>query len=64
MIRLTEQEYNDYCSNYCGVCLKCKNVQDCVEPDAENYTCDECGEKEVYGIEQLLIMDEVEFVDK
>lgn len=25
------------------------------EPDAENYKCESCGEKEVFGIEQALL---------
>lgn len=38
-----------------GVCLACGNDQDGTEPDAENYTCDECGESCVMGAQQILI---------
>ena len=39
-----------------GFCLNCGNEQDGCEPDAEKYKCEECGQRQVYGAEQLLIM--------
>lgn len=39
----------------CGVCCACGNVQEGVEPDATGYTCEECGEDEVAGAEQVLL---------
>ena len=39
-----------------GFCIKCGHEQEECEPDAENYTCNECGEKAVYGAEQLLLI--------
>lgn len=41
---------------YDGMCLACGNVQGDCEPDAERYECEACGERAVYGGEQLLIM--------
>lgn len=38
-----------------GVCLNCGEVADCVEPDAEYYECEACGEEEVFGAEQIII---------
>lgn len=38
-----------------GICLACGEETDGVEPDAERYTCDTCGEPQVYGAEQLLM---------
>ena len=38
-----------------GFCLACGEVQDGVEPDASKYICDCCGEKKVYGAEDLLL---------
>ena len=35
-------------------------TRDMVEPDAENYSCEACGEDEVFGVEQLLIRGELE----
>jgi hypothetical protein len=40
-----------------GGCLSCGEIQyGGVEPDAENYTCESCGEDAVYGLEQLLLI--------
>jgi len=40
-----------------GGCLACGEVQyGGVEPDAEKYECEGCGENQVYGLEQLLVM--------
>lgn len=38
-----------------GFCLACGFECDGVEPDAERYTCEQCGEPQVYGASQLLI---------
>lgn len=39
-----------------GFCIACGLEADGVEPDARKYECDRCGEKAVYGAEELLIM--------
>jgi hypothetical protein len=39
-----------------GFCLSCKAKHDEVEPDVEGYECQECGECQVYGAEQIVIM--------
>jgi hypothetical protein len=38
-----------------GFCLACGAEAFGVEPDARRYTCESCGEPEVYGAEELLI---------
>ncbi len=43
-----------------GFCLACGAARDCCEPDARNYECEECGEREVFGAEELIIMGVVE----
>jgi hypothetical protein len=40
-----------------GWCLTCGEEVDGVEPDASKYLCECCGQRKVYGMEQLLIMD-------
>ena len=40
-----------------GVCLACGEEADQVEPDAEGYTCQVCDEPQVFGAEQLLMME-------
>tara|TARA_R110002126_G_scaffold94650_1_gene223239 strand:+ start:497 stop:709 length:213 start_codon:yes stop_codon:yes gene_type:complete len=38
-----------------GICIACGDECDGVEPDARNYTCESCGEPEVFGAEELLM---------
>lgn len=60
--KMTERTYRRMRDEYTGLCLACGAEKDSCEPDAEDYECDECGEERVYGIEQALIMGEVEIV--
>ena len=41
-----------------GYCANCQDITNIggVEPDAENYECEMCGQSEVYGIEIALLM--------
>ena len=39
-----------------GFCTACGMEAYGVEPDARNYTCEDCGENTVFGAEELLIM--------
>ena len=38
-----------------GFCLACGHEQGGCEPDARRYACEACGERQVYGAEELLI---------
>jgi hypothetical protein len=38
-----------------GFCLVCGNEQGGCEPDARRYECEACGEKQVYGAQELLL---------
>jgi len=42
--------------NNLGFCTACGAEAFNVEPDARNYKCECCGEREVYGAEELLLM--------
>ncbi len=42
--------------SYVGFCRVCGTEHDGVEPDARKYLCEDCGAREVYGAEELLIM--------
>jgi hypothetical protein len=42
--------------DYNGFCLACGHEQECCEPDAREYRCDSCGERQVYGAEELVLM--------
>jgi len=39
-----------------GFCLRCGAQHDGVEPDARRYVCEECGAKQVYGAEEIVLM--------
>ena len=39
-----------------GFCLACGEEAEGVRPDARRYKCEACGEKAVYGAEELLLM--------
>lgn len=39
-----------------GFCLSCGMEQDGCEPDARRYECENCGEEQVYGAAELLMM--------
>ena len=39
-----------------GFCLACGSTQSFVEPDGRRYTCEDCRQPKVYGLEELLLM--------
>jgi len=41
--------------DYIGICVRCGQEQEGVEPDARKYECDSCGANAVYGTEELLL---------
>ena len=57
-MKLTKEEYQesrDDCAGYCVDCDAITNTSD-VEPDAEDYECESCGNDTVMGIEQALVI--------
>lgn len=39
-----------------GFCVECGTEHDHIEPDARNYECDCCGQKTVFGAEEIIGM--------
>ena len=39
-----------------GFCIACGEDAEGVEPDAREYECESCGEHQVYGAQELLLM--------
>jgi len=39
-----------------GFCIACGADAEGIEPDARKYECEVCGERKVYGAEELAIM--------
>lgn len=63
IIRIGEATYADMSVNYGGYCTACGDEAYGVEPDARRYKCESCGERAVYGIEELLVMGLIQFTD-
>lgn len=38
-----------------GICIACGVETEGVEPDARRYECESCGERTVYGVQELLL---------
>ncbi|MBW4554197.1 MAG: hypothetical protein KME35_24305 [Aphanocapsa sp. GSE-SYN-MK-11-07L] len=38
-----------------GFCIQCGAEHYYIEPDAQDYECEDCGKKAVYGAEEILI---------
>ena len=60
---ITEDEMHDaMCgTDNPGICIACGERQGGCEPDARNYTCEVCGEKQVFGLEEALLEMLVDF---
>lgn len=64
IVKLSEDEYHAHCNDYDGICFACGTWSSGgVEPDACEYECEACGESEVYGAEEALLMDRIVFSD-
>lgn len=47
-----------------GACINCGEWAYNVDADAQHYECTNCGEMEVYGSEELVIMGLIDFGDE
>lgn len=63
VFKMTEDEFFNGNENYEGLCLSCRDKVLGVEPDACNYECESCGEKQVFGLQELLTMGELEILE-
>ena len=45
------------CHDGRGFCMACGAEAECVEPDARNYRCENCQEDQVFGAEEIFIMN-------
>lgn len=59
-VKATFEQIEDGLNGGCTACGKV--IEGGVEPDARNYECEHCGEKKVFGLEELLIDDGIEIV--
>jgi hypothetical protein len=58
-MRLSEYTYYTHCSNNDGYCSHCNSItkEGGVEPDAKNYSCPDCNNPTLMGIEMAFIQD-------
>jgi hypothetical protein len=63
MQTITYADYLDADNNMVGQCAACHARQGNCEPDASNYRCECCGALQVYGMEELAMMGEIEVTD-
>jgi hypothetical protein len=54
--RFTLEQIMQASDDQCGFCLACGAEADGVEPDARKYACEACGNKLVYGAEEIAMM--------
>lgn len=62
-IEMTAERYASLADEYFGICLACGSEQEGCEPDARRYACEDCGKKQVYGVEELLMLGRIHIVD-
>jgi hypothetical protein len=56
MLDISIEQVQSAIEQYQGICIVCGSEKDGVEPDADSYLCDECGEYSVHGGESVLFM--------
>jgi predicted RNA-binding Zn-ribbon protein involved in translation (DUF1610 family) len=61
---MTEEEYEERSMSYEGLCTLCGAEAYSVEPDVRKYVCAECGERGVYGLEELMMMGNLTFCEE
>jgi len=60
---MTEEEYREGDEGGLGYCVACGVDATPVEPDAEKYKCEACGQHQVYGLDNLLIMGHIDITE-
>ena len=56
-LRFTLEQIQEAEEHMLGYCTACGAERDCCEPDAQDYTCEACGEPAVYGPHWLVMAD-------
>lgn len=60
---LSSEEFVEVAEADEGFCVVCGETASGVEPDACSYICENCGQPDVYGYEELMLMGDVELTD-
>lgn len=62
---ITKEDFERLNEENGGICLACGALQDSgIEPDVEGYTCSECNEDKVCGIEQAVLLGQLAVKDQ
>ncbi len=63
MYKITFDEFFGEKDEYAGLCLACNEITTYgVEPDGRRRECEQCGEPTVFGLEEAMIMGEIELM--
>jgi len=60
---MSADEYWELREESAGFCLDCGTEASECEPDAREYTCEECGAAQVFGIEELMMDGKIIITD-
>lgn len=52
----TLEQIREASDEMAGFCIACGSYHETCEPDAQNYCCEECGELQVFGADELVQM--------
>lgn len=58
-VKATESEVEE---GTLGGCTNCGDIQEGCEPDARHYKCESCGQRSVFGLEELLVMNMLDLI--
>jgi hypothetical protein len=65
VIKISEEEYSEmvFGLGSPGVCISCGYLDEYAgcEPDARDYFCPDCEQNTLYGLEEALLMGELDF---
>lgn len=52
---LSADSLADVAEDNIGFCIACGTFDDCTEPDASKYDCEECSAPARYGLQELIL---------
>lgn len=64
-MNMTTFQFKVHSAGYDGYCKRCDAVtrEGGTEPDAEDYTCDECGHESCVGMDFALLREYIQIVE-
>lgn len=64
-MKISFDQFNEAVDGYSGYCTYCGKITTSsgVEPDAQGYHCEECGNDKVIGMEQALLYEHIQITE-